>query len=282
MPFKDIIREEVTALSTISARASKAEFTGIIAKLPLAYGHVPAIFRSLEAKTPGGGGLFSIYVSDLCKGCGECVQVCGDHDALRMTRETEELNAELTTAQVFSRLLPDTPQKFLGLYDDNNAAGSREAALRNHLMVRRNYEALVSGDGACAWLRRKKHPPLHRLGDRVLHAAACTTSKADRLRVARPRGIAAGRPGQARRPQGAQTRPQYELLRKTYAHVIVEPRRRERRRTQPSALPATRRKHGVITDAQLHRRAGRRSWSRTPSTTRSCSPLTVAGQTACP
>ena len=57
------------------------------------------------------GGLFSIFVSDLCKGCGECVEVCGDHDALRMTRETEELNADLTTAQVFSRLLPDTPQK---------------------------------------------------------------------------------------------------------------------------------------------------------------------------
>src|SRR6185437_10591856 len=43
-----------------------------------------------------------------------------------------------------------TPQKFLGLYNDNDAANSREAALRNHLMVRRNYEALVSGDGACA------------------------------------------------------------------------------------------------------------------------------------
>src|SRR6202042_1156343 len=64
--------------------------------------------------------------------------------------ETEDLNAELTTAQIFSRLLPDTPQKYLGLYNDMDAAGSREAALRNHLMVRRNYEALVSGDGACA------------------------------------------------------------------------------------------------------------------------------------
>ena len=67
-----------------------------------------------------------------------------------MTRETEELNADLTTAQVFSRLPPDTPQKFLGLYNDADAASSREATLRNHLMVRRNYEALVSGDGACA------------------------------------------------------------------------------------------------------------------------------------
>jgi pyruvate-ferredoxin/flavodoxin oxidoreductase len=110
------------------------------------------------------------------------VQVCGDHDALRMTRETEELNAELTTAQIFSRLLPDTPQKFLGLYNDNEAANSREAALRNHLMVRRNYEALVSGDGACAGCGEKS----------ILRAAASVTEaymrplyhkKADRLRA---------------------------------------------------------------------------------------------------
>ncbi len=180
LPFQDIIRDEIAALGNIADKA-KAEFTGIIDKLPLAYTAVPAIFRSLESKTPGTGGLFAIFVSDLCKGCGECVQVCGDHDALRMTRETEELNAELTTAQIFSRLLPDTPQKFLGLYNDADAANSREAALRNHLMVRRNYEALVSGDGACAGCGEKS----------ILRAAASVTEaymrplyhkKADRLR----------------------------------------------------------------------------------------------------
>jgi pyruvate-ferredoxin/flavodoxin oxidoreductase len=180
LPFKDIIRDEITALTEISDK-TKTEFTGIIDKLPLAYNNVPAIFRSLEQKTPGGGGLFSIFVSDLCKGCGECVQVCGDHDALRMTTETEDLNADLTTAQIFSRLLPDTPQKFLGLYTDNDAASSREAALRNHLMVRRNYEALVSGDGACAGCGEKS----------ILRALASVTEaymrplyhkKADRLR----------------------------------------------------------------------------------------------------
>lgn len=149
VPFKTIVREEVAVVTGI-ADVSRTQFTGIIDKLPLAYSDVPAIFRTVEAKTPGQGGLFSIFVSDLCKGCGECVQVCGDHDALRMTRETEELNAELTTAQVFSRLLPDTPQKYLGLYNDDDITSSKDATLRNHLMVRRNYEALVSGDGACA------------------------------------------------------------------------------------------------------------------------------------
>ena len=163
-PFKDILRAEVEQLTAIDA-AARDEFLQIIDKLPLAYNDVTAIYRSVEKKNPGNGGIFSIFVSDLCKGCGECVQVCGDHDALRMVSETPELNADLTTAQVFSRLLPDTNQKFLGLYQDESPESSREAALRNHLMVRRNYEALVSGDGACAGCGEKS----------VLRAAASVT-----------------------------------------------------------------------------------------------------------
>jgi pyruvate-ferredoxin/flavodoxin oxidoreductase len=246
VPFKDIIRDEVSALSNISESA-KAQFSGIIAKLPIAYSNVPAIYRSLEQKTAGAGGLFSIFVSDLCKGCGECVQVCGDHDALRMTKETEELNAELTTAQIFSRLLPDTPQKYLGLYTDSDPAGSREAALRNHLMVRRNYEALVSGDGACAGCGEKS----------VLRACASVTEaymrplyhkKADRLRGKATR---LENEGSAKLEALRQRDPaQYQLFCRAVAHTIMG-LGGENNEDTAKRIAEYELKHGKLTDDQI-------------------------------
>ena len=181
IPFKTLVKEEVDALNVGLTDTTKDEFNSILDLVPMAYTKVPAIYKSVEKKKPGQGGLFSIFVSDLCKGCGECVEQCGDHNALVMVRDTEQLNYELTTSQVFSRLLPDTPQKYLGLYNDDAPEDSRPAALRNHLMVRRNYEALVSGDGACAGCGEKS----------ILRAIASVTEaymrplyhkKADRLR----------------------------------------------------------------------------------------------------
>jgi pyruvate-ferredoxin/flavodoxin oxidoreductase len=179
-PFRDIIRKEIENLKDGVAAEAKAEFLAIIDKLPLAYARVPAIFKNIEKKNAGEGGLFSIFVSDLCKGCGECVTECGDHNALVMAPDTEELNQDLMSSQIFSRLLPDTPQKYLGLYDNEAPQDSRAAALRNHLMVRSNYEALLSGDGACAGCGEKS----------ILHSVASVTEaymrplyhkKADRL-----------------------------------------------------------------------------------------------------
>ena len=217
IPFPDIIRDEVASLEKI-AESARAEFTGIIDRLPLAYNSVPAIFRSIEKKTPGSGGLFSIFVSDLCKGCGECVEVCGDHEALKMTVETEDLNASLATAQIFSRLLPDTSQKFLGLYDDGEPQSSREAALRNHLMVRRNYEALVSGDGACAGCGEKS----------ILRACASVTeaymrplyhAKADRLR-AKADALEADGVTKLEKLR-SRNEEEYNLFRRSVAHTIM-------------------------------------------------------------
>ena len=217
-PFKDIIKAEVEALNGQVSAKGKEEFGAILDVVPVAYGKVPAIFKSIEKKKPGEGGVFSIFVSDLCKGCGECVEECGDHGALVMVPDTEELNQTLTGAQIFSRMLPDTPQKYLGLYNDDAPEDSRPAALRNHLMVRRNYEALVSGDGACAGCGEKS----------ILRAAASVTEaymrpiyhkKADRLY---DKAANLEKEGQ-RLLQDLKTKDedQYDLFKRTFAHVIM-------------------------------------------------------------
>ncbi len=176
---RDLVMEIVRQNSTITA-TSADELDAILQILPLSYLKVPAVFFSLERKEKGMGGIFSIFVSDLCKGCGLCVEECGDHDALRMVEDTEEYNAEILSATEFLKLLPDTRQKYLGLYKDDAPEESRPAAWRNHMMVNRNYDALVSGDGACAGCGEKP----------VLHALASVTEaymrpifhkKADRL-----------------------------------------------------------------------------------------------------
>src|SRR5579863_7804717 len=178
-PLPKIIREVTESVDGFSTQA-KAQFYGIIDKVPMAYQKVNAIFSSPERKQAGSGGIFSIFVSDLCKGCAACVTACGDHQALKMVQETTEVNAEHETGTAFLNLLPDTSQKYLGLYNGANPADSKTATLRNMLMVRRNYDALVSGDGACAGCGEKS----------VLRSIAAVTeaymrpvfhTKADRL-----------------------------------------------------------------------------------------------------
>ena len=148
-PLPEILLKVTTEMGEFSERAL-SQFGSIIQQVPLAYTKVNAIFSSPERKKAGSGGVFSIFVSDLCKGCGACVTACGEHDALRMVAETEAVNAEHETGTAFLDLLPDTSQKFLGLFNAANPAESKTATLRNLLMVRSNYDALVSGDGACA------------------------------------------------------------------------------------------------------------------------------------
>ncbi|MFQ5411534.1 MAG: 2-oxoacid:acceptor oxidoreductase family protein, partial [Phycisphaerae bacterium] len=216
-PFKDIVRQEVCALKDV-AETAKEQLFAIVDILPLAYSKTNAIFSNIEKKKPGGGGLFAIFVSDLCKGCAECVTECGDHQALRMEDDSEALNTRYASSHAFFDLLPDTKQRYLGLYDNENPQDSRAATLRNHLMVRRNYEALVSGDGACAGCGEKS----------VLRAVATVTeaymrplfhAKADRLRAWADRLDQEG----ADRLAGLaeRDREQYDRFRRTVAHNIM-------------------------------------------------------------
>jgi pyruvate-ferredoxin/flavodoxin oxidoreductase len=245
-PLPKIIKEVTESLDGFSAE-SKEQFFTIIEKVPMAYQKVNAIFSSPERKSPGSGGIFSIFVSDLCKGCAACVTACGDHQALRMVQETEKVNAEHETGTAFLNLLADTSQKYLGLYNNANPADSKTATLRNMLMVRSNYDALVSGDGACAGCGEKSvlrsiaavteaymRPAYHAKSDRfVAKSGQLEKEGAAKLEALKSSNAAA-----------------YDQLRQGVAHLILGLGGEDDADTK-TRIAAHEEKNGPITDAQL-------------------------------
>ena len=245
-PLPKIIREVTESVDGFSA-AAKAQFYNIIDKVPMAYQKTNAIFSSPERKAPGTGGVFSIFVSDLCKGCAACVTACGDHQALKMVQETEEVNAEHESGTAFLDLLPDTSQKYLGLFSAANPADSKTATLRNMLMVRTNYDALVSGDGACAGCGEKSvlrsiaavteaymRPVYHAKSDRlVAKAGQLEKTGVTRLEALKQRNES-----------------EYKLLRQTVAHLILGLGGEDDADTV-ARIKAYEEKNGTITDAQM-------------------------------
>jgi len=245
-PLPTIIREVTESVDGFSP-AAKTQFYSIIDKVPMAYQKTNAIFSSPERKAPGSGGIFSIFVSDLCKGCAACVTACGDHMALKMVQETEEVNAEHETGTAFLDLLPDTAQKYLGLYNGANPADSKTATLRNMLMVRTNYDALVSGDGACAGCGEKS----------VLRSIAAVTeaymrpvyhAKSDRF-IAKAGELE--KTGAAKLAAIKENCPEdYARLRQAIAHLVMGLGGEDTADTK-TRIEAYEAEHGAITDAQL-------------------------------
>jgi pyruvate-ferredoxin/flavodoxin oxidoreductase len=241
-PLPELLRKVTNEVDGFSDEA-KRQFFSVIEKVPMAFQKVNAIFSTPERRTPGSGGIFSIFVSDLCKGCAACVTACGDHQALRMVQETEDVNAEHETGTAFLNLLPDTSQKYLGLYNDTHPEDSKTAALRNLLMVRRNYDALVSGDGACAGCGEKS----------VLRAITSVTeaymrplyhAKANRLRSKAGDLEKVG--VQKLAELKARNQQEYELLRQTIAHLVMGLGGEDEKDTKKRIAA-----HGEITDGDL-------------------------------
>ncbi len=102
-------------------------------------------WNNLEKKNKGTGGLFSITVNPYtCKGCMECVDVCGD-DALRPQKQHEEDVTRMRADWDLWLDLPTTSEQFNRIDDLDEKIG----ALQTLLLDKRNYGAMVCGDGAC-------------------------------------------------------------------------------------------------------------------------------------
>ena len=71
-------------------------------------------FHTLPQKKGETGGLFSLVIDPTkCKGCGECVVVCGSHQALRMVKKSPTVLGWHQKSTAFLHKLPATPKRFL-------------------------------------------------------------------------------------------------------------------------------------------------------------------------
>ncbi len=102
-------------------------------------------FTLPEKREAGSGGLFSITIDPYtCKGCMECIEVCGD-DALRSIPQTDDTVEALRDNWDFWMDLPNTPKKYSRV--DNLEEGI--GALETILLDKDAYLPFASGDGAC-------------------------------------------------------------------------------------------------------------------------------------
>src|SRR5689334_701255 len=95
-------------------------------------------FNVLEKKNPGSGGKFGIFIDPTkCKGCAECVDACGDHNALKMVAKDDKNMEWYKAAFKFFRELPETPKKYIN-----------EKALADMMLAERGL-LYVGGAGSC-------------------------------------------------------------------------------------------------------------------------------------
>ena len=95
-------------------------------------------YGSLYEKKGEKGGLFGIFIDPTkCKGCAECVDACGDHQALSMIpKSTPTLKQYANTFNFYTRL-PNTPQKFIN------------ERLLTDMMLSEDAILYVGGAGSC-------------------------------------------------------------------------------------------------------------------------------------
>jgi pyruvate ferredoxin oxidoreductase beta subunit len=93
--------------------------------------------RQQDDKAPGGA-LFGIFVDPTkCKGCGECVTACGEHNALHMIKKTKDNLPNYFRIWDFYKSAPATPKEYIN------------SKLKVDIMLQEEANQYVGGAGSC-------------------------------------------------------------------------------------------------------------------------------------
>ncbi len=131
------ILAKVISKSDLETRLSRVKDADGRERLRKGFAETTKYYTALERKGEEGG-LFAIFVDPTkCKGCGECVEVCGTHEALAMVRKTPQSVEEHKRDFAFFKKLPDTPAKYIS-----------EKALADMMLAERSL-LYVGGAGSC-------------------------------------------------------------------------------------------------------------------------------------
>jgi pyruvate ferredoxin oxidoreductase beta subunit len=98
-------------------------------------------FEKKHAKDPEApeGALFGIFIDPTkCKGCGECVEVCGTHDALKMIKKTEDNLPTYFETYGMYKALPESPTTHINKVDN-----------RDLMLKQGNLDMYKGGAGSC-------------------------------------------------------------------------------------------------------------------------------------
>ncbi|MBF0124241.1 MAG: 4Fe-4S binding protein [Magnetococcales bacterium] len=94
--------------------------------------------RKADDPTAAGGAWFGIFIDPTkCKGCGECVLACGEHNALRMIKKTRDNLPHYFSLWDFYKKVPETPSEYIS------------AKLKVDIMLRDGANQYVGGAGSC-------------------------------------------------------------------------------------------------------------------------------------
>ncbi len=82
---------KVAEPAALEERLSEIEDEEVRATMAQQWGITNKYYNVIEKKTPGAGGKFGIFIDPTkCKGCAECVDACGDHNALKMIPKDDQ------------------------------------------------------------------------------------------------------------------------------------------------------------------------------------------------
>ncbi|MBX2860266.1 MAG: 4Fe-4S dicluster domain-containing protein [Vampirovibrio sp.] len=129
--------------------------------------------KNPDDKTIPEGAKFGIYIDPTkCKGCGECVEVCGTHDALKMVKKTPENLPTYLENFGFFKSLPASPETHI------SKADPRDRMLRlGNLNMYKGGAGSCMGCGEASVIRQMLAATHEKVGDRfgIVASTGCNT-----------------------------------------------------------------------------------------------------------